>query len=137
MKEPVVQFTNWVNWKEQRSLPGLDKPGLYMMAHGELMRGAADPLDKQIVYIGETCNNTLQGRWHQFHRSAIQGKNGHTAGTIYHETFGDDQSRLFVAAFPVEISDDTTAAFFIRYLERKLVWDYIRKWSKHPVCNRP
>ncbi|MAD80585.1 MAG: hypothetical protein CMJ50_07050 [Planctomycetaceae bacterium] len=96
----------------------------------------ACPLTEEIIYFGETCSQTLSTRWNQFNRSAFLGKDGHSGGWTYREEFGDEGHSLYVAAFPVDGLPDELQPHFIRFVERKLIWEYILKWERTPVCNR-
>ena len=129
-------FTAWTRWEERDSFRGTELPGIYLLAHfRSAPRGRANPLAKEIVYIGETCS-TLCRRWYQFDRSAFRLKDGHSGGWTYREHYPRRRHHLYVAAFTVHGVDTAVQPYFIRYIERKLLWDYIRKWGKPPKCNR-
>lgn len=137
MKEPNVKFSCWKQWNERNSLSDIDFPGVYLLAHFDnAPDGSADPQDKQIIYFGETCNNSLKGRLQQFHRSAFEGKEQHSGGITYREKFGGKGDNLYVAAFPEKILDKEIRSFFIRYIERKLIWEYTHKYNERSKCNR-
>ena len=107
------------------------------MAHFDVTpAGRANPRVKQIVYIGETCKNSLIWRWRQFNRSAFEGKAGHSGRKTYRQVFGGQGNNLYVAAFLVEGLDKETRSLFIRYVERKLIWEFARRWGTAPRCNR-
>jgi hypothetical protein len=139
-QETVVSFSNWIPWDNRDSLPAVDKPGVYLLAIfpslDDMPSGEADALAREIIYIGETCKNSLTGRWYQFERSAFLGKNGHSGGWTYREKYGNTASQLYMAAFPVDIGNKTLQPLFVRYVERKLIWEYARKWGKAPSCNQ-
>lgn len=97
--------------------------------------GNTDPQAEEVIYIGETCRS-LEGRFYQFDRSAFQAKIGHSGGWNYREDFGDNSESLYVAAFPVDIGDRVLRPLFIRYVERRLIWEYAVRWGKRPICNR-
>ncbi len=134
---PEIAFTPWVQWSSRKSLEGGKSPGVYLLAHFDSVpTGGAELNAREIIYIGETCNNSLIGRWRQFHRSAFQGKYGHSGGKTYRQEFGDEGQNLYVSALPVEKLDEPMRSLFIRYVERKLIWDYVCKWNAPPKCNR-
>jgi hypothetical protein len=136
MKVPNVTFSHWTKWDEHTSLNGGQFPGVYLLAHFVVTPvGKAKPQAKQIVYIGETCNNSLIGRLRQFNRSAFQGKSGHSGGSTYRQAFGCLGSNLYVAVFPVKGLNKELCSLFIRYVERKLIWEFGRKWGDAPKCN--
>lgn len=134
---PKVKFTRWLRWKERDKIPDSNKPGVYALAkfNHRPPPGSADPLDKNIIYFGETCRQSLRARWNQFNRSAFKGKAGHAGGKNYRETYGDNGLDLYVAACPVSIPDEALRSSFIRFLERKIILDYVREWRTRPECN--
>ncbi len=139
MQDPEIVFSHWVRWTERTSLKDIRFPGVYLLAHFDIVPiGPADPQAEQIIYVGETCDNSLRGRWGQFNRSAFEGKFGHSGGSTYRQTFGDQSNNLYVAAFPVKEFDDEIRPLFIRYIERKLIWEFVQKRDKAraPTCNR-
>jgi len=85
----------------------------------------------QVIYIGESCERTIGKRLYDFDRSAFQAKNGHSAGWTYAEKFGDEGQSLFVSVLPVELQEPGSSAF-IRYAERKLIWEYVRLRGEMP-----
>lgn len=134
---PRIRFSHWARWSDQKLLKGTDSPGVYLLAHfRKAPAGPADALARQVIYIGETCNNSLLGRWRQFDRSAFRGKSGHSGGKTYREKLGGKGARLYVAAFPVQNRNEVIRPYFIRYVERKLIWNFCRKWGTAPNCNR-
>ena len=137
MQDPEIIFSHWTQWADRTSLNGIYYPGVYLLAHFYAApAGRANPQAKEIIYIGETCNNSLTGRWRQFHRSAFEGKYGHSGGTTYRQVFSGQGDNLYVAAFPVKELDEEIRSFFIRYVERKLIWEFAQKWGAAPKCNR-
>jgi len=137
MQDPEIIFSHWTRWIERTSLKGIRSPGVYLLTHFDVApAGRANPRAEQIVYIGETCNNSLMRRWRQFNRSAFEGKFGHSGGRTYRQVFGGQGDSLYIAAFPVEGLDEEIRSLFIRYVERKLIWEFARKWSAAPRCNR-
>jgi hypothetical protein len=137
MESPKIRFSKWVKWDNREVLEDSDYPGVYLLAHFDIMPNEpADPITEQIIYIGETCNQNLQKRWYQFNRSAFEGKFGHSGGATYRGKFGDRGETLYVAAYPVKELNKHLRSFFIRYVERKLIWDFILRYGSVPLCNR-
>jgi hypothetical protein len=136
---PVVRFSKWHPWERRGSLPGLALPGVYALARFEdprrVPKARANPLLQGVIYIGETCSR-LDKRLRQFKRAAFRRKSGHTGGLSYREHFGPDSEHLFVAVFGVKMPDALLRSLFIRYFERKLLWEYATRWGARPVCNR-
>lgn len=133
--EPPQTFTPWVPWQERGTIEGVQHSGVYALAHFEgPPQGPADPLAQQIIYLGQTCSN-LRRRWRQFRRAAFEGKPGHSGGLTYRETFGDEGQRLYVAACPVQGLQEPLRSLYIRYLKRRLLWEYALRWRDMPKCN--
>jgi len=81
MEVPKIEFSSWFKWTERNSIEGSDKPGVYMLSKfGTVLPRCADPLDENVIYFGETCNQSLRERWVQFDASAFQLKRGHSGG---------------------------------------------------------
>lgn len=137
MSLPKIVFSDWTRWADRTSLSRIDAPGVYVLAHfTKPPLGHADPTTHEVIYIGETCDNSLKGRWYKFNLSAFEGKFGHSGGATYRAVFGGDGNNLFVAAFPVAGLSDEMRPLFIRYVERKLILDFAMKWKTAPKCNR-
>lgn len=135
-QEPRVEFTSWIPWADRYSDPGSEFAGVYALARFDAPPpSAADVLDRRVVYIGETCENTLGGRLWQFNRSAFEGKAGHSGGWTYRSRFADRGEQLYVSIFPVEKLEEPYRSAFIRHIERKLLWDYVKRWNQRPECN--
>lgn len=135
MSLPKIQFSDWYPWKQRNSIKNSKEPGVYMLAKlTTVPPGNADPLDDNIIYVGETCRS-LRGRWDQFERSAFQSKPGHSGGRNYRKLYGDIGQYLYVAAMPVIIMDKTLRSSFIRFVERKLILDFVVNHKRRPECN--
>lgn len=136
MHIPKVRFTPWVKWSKRNSLINKDYPGVYLLAHfNRIPSGRANPYTRQIVYIGETCGS-LKSRWKQFERTAFQGKEEHSGAITYRKVIGGRGNNLYVAAFPVDNLDKKIQPLFIRYIERKLIWNFVKKIDLTPKCNK-
>ena len=132
-----IVFTSWTRWADRASLKNVRSPGVYILAHfRKVPSGPANPLAKQVIYIGETCSNSLIGRWRQFDRAALQGKHGHSGGITYRDEIGGKGGRLYVAAVRVPNLGESALPYFIRYVERRLIWEFYQKWAAPPRCNR-
>lgn len=137
MRFPRVVFSSWTQWADRKKLRNRDLPGVYLLARFETRPPhGVDPQSREIIYIGETCKK-LVSRWRQFNRSAFQGRGGHSGGRTYRrKRFGSEQD-LYVAAFPVSADGMGVELrpLFIRYVERKLILEFARRWGKAPKCN--
>lgn len=139
IKEPPITFTPWTAWPDRNLVKNAHLPGVYLLAlFDDAPPRGADPRSHDLVYIGETTDNSLMHRWQQFHRAAFEGKPGHSGGLAFHEIYGDEPeyaSRLYVSAFVPEGLSRELRTLFILYVERKLLWDWARKWEAPPICN--
>lgn len=135
MQIPKIEFGSWFKWKERGSIENSERHGVYMLSKFTAAPHAPDPLDGDVIYFGETCNQSLKRRWAQFDLSAFHGVRGHSGGSTYRERFKDDGLDLYVAAMPVVIADEWLRSSFIRFAERKLILDYVVKWNRLPACN--
>jgi len=138
MKLQKVVFSGWARWADRTAIDNIDAPGIYILAQFKKPPiGNADPQVQDIIYIGETCDRTLKKRWGNFHHAAFQGKKGiHSGGETYREILNDNGDNLYVAAFPVNELSLQLRSLFIRYVERKLIWEYALKWGVAPKCNK-
>ena len=128
INQPDIIFSDWILWHQRDNLSELGYPGVYLLAHFETAPSQVDLQAQEIVYIGETSAN-LKQRLNQFKAD------NHSGGITYRKQYGKRFDDLYVSMFPVALPKDT-APFFIRYVERKLLWDYILRWGQPPSCNR-
>jgi hypothetical protein len=129
-------FSAWIPWSKRKELARRDAAGVYALAVFESNPPeVTDVLDQSVVYLGETCNNGLRGRLDQFHRSAFQGKDGHSGGWTYRARFRDQGEHLYVSAFPVTEIAEPYRSSYIRYMERHILWHYVHRWGRRPQCN--
>ena len=137
MKLTKLDFSPWFPWKDRTKIENSDSPGIYILAKfKQVPKGNANPNSKKIIYIGETCS-TLKSRWNQFNYSAFQGKRAHSGGSTYRKMYevGDNGNDLYVAALPVTSHRVNLRASFIRYFERKLIYEYALKYGSQPKLN--
>lgn len=137
----LPEFTDWTPWTGRETIQNVKRPGVYVLARFETPpSGPADVLDPSVVYVGETCDQVLRERWNQFGRSAFSLKGGHSGGKNFAATFmegraGDPPGWLYLSACPVNLDLPHRSAY-IRYLERWLIWEYVQKHGRLPVCNK-
>ncbi|MFA5293815.1 MAG: hypothetical protein WC496_12400 [Phycisphaerae bacterium] len=136
MSLPPITFSNWVRWIDRTNINSLGSVGVYILAHYKEPPGIVDLQSQEIIYIGETCNQSFSKRWEQFHSCAFKGKENHSGGETYWKLFsGKYIEYLYVASFPVDGLSDELCPLFIRYVERKLILEYAIKWGAAPRCN--
>jgi len=135
MQVPKIEFSSWFKWKERNTIENSDKPGVYMLSKFKTTPHGVDPLDENVIYFGETCKS-LKQRWNQFDASAFQQKRGHSGGKTYRNIYrGDKGLDLYVAAMPVLIENNDLRSSFIRFAERKLIFDFVMRCKRLPRCN--
>lgn len=94
-----ISFSPWESWNNRNSLPGKNKPGVYLIGRftPSPTSGPADPLDEHVVYIGESAGGRIQSRWRAFGRAAFEGKGRHLGGIRYRQKFEGDPSVVHVS----------------------------------------
>ena len=136
MKMPQILFSKWFQWSERTKIENADLPGVYILAKfKKIPEGNANANEMSIIYVGETCNQTLKKRWYQFNNSAFRDKDGHSGGWSYESKFKDRGDDLYVAAFPIDLPKNLRH-LFIRYLERKLILEFALKYNTQPTLNK-
>jgi len=131
-------FSAWMPWSNRDGLRESAYPGVYVLSHlneAPSQVDPADPLIPEVIYIGETTRNTLKGRWRQFDRTAFRGKEEHYGGRTYRERIGGDGRLLHVSAWGASDMSEPERSAFIKYVERALLWEYVRRWGQLPECN--
>lgn len=137
---PTIQFSEWYPWKDVKSIPNGERPGLYIIARFEQKPdGAADPNAKEILYIGETHgkSQSISKRLQKFFKASQIGDMvyKHSGGNRFNRLVGNDLTNLYAAAFAPQLADERFLNPFIFYAERRLIWEYIVKWGAIPSCN--
>ncbi|MFO8056784.1 MAG: hypothetical protein R6V10_05775 [bacterium] len=131
------RLSEWMPWSRKDNFNGKNNPGVYVLAKfsGKLPSGPADPSISNVIYIGETCNQSLARRWYQFGRSAFESRGGHSGGWTYLELFGDSGHDLYVAALAITKEEPYLSAD-IRLIEREFLSKYVYANNEYPNCNR-
>ncbi|MCF6283332.1 MAG: hypothetical protein L3J28_14205 [Candidatus Polarisedimenticolaceae bacterium] len=131
-----VGFSEWVNFTERKNLQGSSLPGVYMVSCGKIQPKDFRVNNENIIYIGETTEQTIGERLGQFNRSAFKGRPGHSGGNTFRESYskGIKENHLWISACPVDMGEVYTSAY-IKYLERRLIWEYVCTYGELPPCN--
>lgn len=135
-----LKFTDWMRWPTHWKHPDIRNPGVYLLARFDSsVPAAVDPLDANVLYMGETCRQTMETRLYQFGRSAFHRKEGHSGGWTFCDKFNggkpsDPPEWLFVTLLPIACPEPKRSAR-IRLVERQLLWDFVCKWNRLPECN--
>lgn len=138
MKSALGKFTPWVRWSERKEL-NLSAPGVYLL--GRFSKSAPSgkaSLSVPLVYVGETCGQSLRGRLYQFERSAFLNQLGHSGGITFAGTFKAkaNPSWLYISVLAVSSLEEPQRSAYIRYVERALLWQYVKTHGELPACNR-
>lgn len=122
-----LHLSDWLEWDRRGDTPEL--PGIYIIAKASV---------GDIVYIGRTWGaGGLRDRLRTFNRSATTGAKGHAGGVTYHNTIGADVSDLRVRVHqPIAINPDVAIIRpYIEYAERRLIWEFVERVGRLPLCN--
>ena len=97
-----IGFSSWIRWDVRNSIPNIGKPGVYLIGRFTQAppSGPANPLEINVVYIGESTDGRFRYRWRSFDRAAFKGKKAHRGGVEYQQKFGGDSSVLYVSILP-------------------------------------
>ena len=126
----------WYRLEDAWSLPQSRASGVYMLAHYKRCPSSVDASSNRIIYIGETCGQTLWLRWKQFATSALFNRPGHSGGFTYFKSFTRDHHPTLAVAFAAPNDDEPVRTYKIRYLERKWLLQYVQTYGVPPRCNR-
>jgi len=136
--EIPTAFTNWIQLDALGSLEDLDTHGIYLL--GRFERRAPTEIDlndQRIIYIGETCSQTLAKRLGQFRRALLTGRPGHSGGLTLsaHLINGSiNPKHIFVSIMSVPHPAPEGPAI-IRYIERALILKFVQTHGTLPVGN--
>ena len=107
-------FSKWISLAKFADLKTGWLPGVYVIAHSNRRPNGISIIDKRVVYIGETVDQSLHQRLYQLHRSMFNGKAGHSGGATLRAK-GYHRKRLWLAirSFPLGYGiDDAFAKSF-------------------------
>jgi hypothetical protein len=114
---------------------------VYVIAHSNRRPHKIPIIDRRVVYIGETVDQSLRERLYQLRRSIFHGNSGH-AGGVTLRTKGYHCKRLWLAirSFPLGygIEDafaESLRSAQIRHLERTLLYEYVQTVRAYPRGN--
>src|SRR4051794_9223841 len=87
----LPSFGPWLRWVDRlQTVRCEDVPGVYLLARFNRRPPAVvEPRAREVVYVGETCDQTLKDRWYQFNRSDFLRKSGHSGGWTFSSTYCD------------------------------------------------
>jgi hypothetical protein len=134
-------FSKWIPVEQYGELKTGWLPGVYAIAASTAQPNKMAITDQRVVYIGETVTQTLRKRLHQFN-CAIEGRGGHGGGDklrgLGHRTVECLWFCIRSFCLPHGFEDKFAAAFRssqIRYLERRLLYEYVLARGGYPSGN--
>ncbi len=131
---PPVEFSTWCPWPARGTLACRTRPGIYLLALDIAEGEPVSTLDRRIVYIGETCRE-LARRWRYFEYAVTTGDAPHTGGKSYRRTVKRPLSQLLVAAWAPDLEPKVLRNAYLRYVERKLILQWVSEHDALPICN--
>jgi len=150
LSEPQTIFPDWQKWEFRGSTiqtnPFDDPPrnfdisGIYLLGHftNKLqMKTGASPvhLNPHVIYIGMSKQTTIR----------LEGRQHEKVKKLYREIFGDKGYKYLYftiwssgwSNWSLQNSDlGRVKMAFLRYYERKLLWEYALKYGRLPVLNK-
>lgn len=135
----MPSFTEWKPWGNREDFEFIkEKPGIYLLSKFKSPNQATNPVpsNENVVYIGETCDQTLWKRLNDFQNSATTGNPAHAGGETYFSEFGGNISDLFVSIRPYGERKNPVDAAYIRCVERYAIWVYAQTYGMLPRCNK-
>lgn len=148
MKEPNIAFTNWKPWSTRSRLsdcldvpPDFDFGGLYLLAHFKdsedvAHNSMASHLLPEVIYIG--MSKRLTGRTQNHEKVARQYKSDATFLDRKCERLYFAHCELGFGWHSWDLSHGNLARVklaFVQYVERKLIWEYAKKFNRLPSLN--
>lgn len=134
-------FSKWIPFLQHAQLHTGWLPGVYVIAASASHPAQMRIPDQRVVYIGETVSQNLQKRLYQLHRSLIVGKPAHSGGaTLRKNALHRQNLWLSIRSFPLgygledEIAEPIRSSQ-IRYLERMLLYEFVRSNQHYPLGN--
>jgi len=133
-EDPMVAFSLWLPWSQAEDVrrQWRGQVGFYVFAEGPSDMAAFDPEqpNQEVVYMG-IAMKSLQGRLNQFAVSLRDGVDRHGAG--YRMRRRGANERLLVCTAAIEMERGPSCWAFLRYFERKMIWNYVRRWGALPA----
>ena len=137
MNNILLNFSKWIHWSERNTLESIESKGVYMLKCFEQRVIPTDvSLAEPLIYIGETCDQNFRKRFNQFNRSAFSERKGHSGGCKFFSTYNLNEvpQWFYLAILPFQYDEPKRSAY-IRYVERKLIWEYVCFHNALPICN--
>jgi hypothetical protein len=131
-----VGFCGWKPWSGRSVIPRKNLPGIYFIALSKKKPDNFRVNNEFITCIGDTTGQTLSDRLLQFNTSAFSERPGHSGGNTFRMNLLETTplEYLWISACPVDMGAPYTTAY-IKYLERKLLCEFVCTWGRYPECN--
>jgi hypothetical protein len=132
-------FSKWISLSQYKNIHTGGLPGVYVIAHSRSYPAKVSITSRHIVYIGETVSQTLSKRLHQFYCS-LEGRGGHSGGVKLKGKFPHSELWISIRSFPLrsDVSKELARRFRsseIRFLERMLLYEFVRTNRDYPIGN--
>jgi hypothetical protein len=139
LSDPEIQFSKWKNFKlrdrlsEERDVPpDFGILGVYLLTSPLPRNRKLCHLSPEVIYIG--MSNNITGRLDKSHHAVRR----------YKAESGDKSlDNLYYSEWPSDWSNwhqDTDIGkarlAFIKYTERRLIWEYAKKYHRLPRYNK-
>ena len=150
IKEPKISFAKWEHWNMRCTTtsndpydppPYFDLSGIYVLAHFKnKMQKEANKDDKlylnpHVIYIGQSKKITRR----------LEGSRHEKVRNEYKKHFKDDEFKYLY--FSICYTDWTSWDFLnkelgsvlyscLLYLERKMIWEFAKTYSRNPTLNK-
>lgn len=138
MKEPELQFSKWRKWKYRDRLSDeFEVPeyfgllGIYLLATPLPSLQTPSHLEPEVIYIGMSSHVT--SRLDKSHKVVCQYRKEYrdkNAENLFYSEWLSPWSNLH---HNTDIGKSQMA--YIYYIERKLIWEYAKKYNKLPKFN--
>ncbi len=129
-------FSDWRRWKyRERTADDSDVPkdfgvlGLYLLAISPSMESKPSHTDKSIVYIG--MSKHVMKRLEKSHDAVKKIKLVHGLNELYYADFGIDVNNQCLHSDKGKVQ-----LAYLRYLERKIIWEYANINNSLPEFNK-
>lgn len=128
-------FCGWKPWSGRSVIPRKNLSGIYFIA-----------LSKRTLKISESTTNSSpaseipQAKHCQIDFSSLiplrSVRPGHSGGNTFRMNLLETTplEYLWISACPVDMGAPYTTAY-IKYLERKLLCEFVCTWGRYPECN--
>lgn len=139
IKEPNIIFSKWRRWSHRHCLTeDFDVPrdfgilGIYLFASPEPTDSIKRHILSNVIYIGMSTHITR--RLDKRHKAIRQ----------YQEIFNDPgEQQLYFCEWQspwtnwdIKKESGAEQLAFVRYIERKLIWEYAKKFHRLPIFNK-